>query len=129
VQRTAVRRVDANAGCGRKPRESTALGAMAVHDVGLHGGNGRCHVTHGNGIAPSKLTLHRYADQTERQIGGEGAKFDVRDRARRRFRNDDTDPMPARRLTLRQIEHVAKRATQRRAKHVEDIQRRWIRHR
>ena len=74
------------------------------------------------------MAPHRNAGKAECQAGRDVGQGHVRALAAGVAIGDQPDAVPARDLLAREIEHMAKQAADRRAKHVQDVERAGYRH-
>ena len=73
-------------------------------------------------IAPARVPAHRNPTHPERKLRIKSGKYCFRLGAAGRGIGDDPDPMPARRLAAREVDHVPEKPAQRRPQDMENIQ-------
>jgi hypothetical protein len=123
VQAAAMRRVGAEyAALGRrKPRQRTALGAMAVDDFGAARCDAPRHMPHGGEIGRMRVAADRNAGEAERQLGRKLRKGRIGKMIAGRTVGDDTDFMAALDLAAGKIDDMAEQAADRRTQDVKNL--------
>jgi hypothetical protein len=102
----------------------TAFCAVTVHDVGTRLGYPAHDMSKHTGIAWSDMAPHRKACKAKRQRRRQLAQSLFSPRSACRAVGNQADAMPARNLFTGQVENVTKKAADRGAKYMQDIQRR-----
>ena len=86
-------------------------------------GGARRHMRAGGDVAEAELAPHRDPAQAELEVGDERGEGGLGQRASGRSVHDQADPVSARRLSAREIDHVTEQSADRSARDVQNAKR------
>jgi hypothetical protein len=109
------------AGGACQPHIGAAFGAVAVQHVDGHTGGPPRHMRNRRHIPQADLPAHGHAADAERKRGRQIRQLSLCRGAAGRSIGDDADPVPARRLAARQIEHMPEQSADRSAQHMQNV--------
>ena len=106
----------------RQARIGAALGAVAVHDIGLEIRQAARNTHERGNVGGVGQTVHRGPHHAEREMWREVAEDLVGARAARAGIDDEPDAMAAFDLLAREIDHMPKQAAERRPQDMDDLE-------
>ena len=119
-----MRRVDPNgARRGYEPRIRAAFGAMTMHDIGGHLRGSSCNMRARSNVRWAELPAHGDTREPQGEIRSQPCQTGFGVFAPGRRIGHEPDPVPARNLPAREVEHMAKQPADRRTHHMQNPER------